>query len=321
MKLSLPKEQLKTYQYIRSGSRKNIITGQFPDFLIIGPQRTGTTWIAANLNQHPEIFLSSPKELYFFSRLPREANTHSKHYVEFNWEGLKSRPKALLLEIVKIAYFDYYKTGFYQANEIEWYLSFFRDSWIVSLIKHLKMFYLYREFFRPKVKGEATASYSIMNKTLVQEMISLNPNIKVVIMVRDPVKRAWSHAKKDLSRNVNRPLNQIPEDEFHSFFGKQSQIDSGSYLRNIEKWSSLLKENHLFVGFYEDIKVRPKEFLLELFEFLGVDKNPKYVGIKAEKIFNNTKKDTMPSKYVEVLEQIYANEKSELMKTYNRNRL
>jgi hypothetical protein len=40
---------------------------RFPDFLIIGPQRTGTTWLHAHLRFHPQIFLSEPKELYFFS--------------------------------------------------------------------------------------------------------------------------------------------------------------------------------------------------------------------------------------------------------------
>ena len=29
----------------------------FPDFLIVGPQRTGTTWLFYNLRGHPEIFL------------------------------------------------------------------------------------------------------------------------------------------------------------------------------------------------------------------------------------------------------------------------
>ena len=42
---------------------------RFPDFLILGPQRTGTTWLHAHLRYHPQIFLTEPKELYFFSSL------------------------------------------------------------------------------------------------------------------------------------------------------------------------------------------------------------------------------------------------------------
>lgn len=319
MKLSLQKERLDGYRFIRSGNKKKIITGHFPDFLIIGPQRTGTTWLAANLNQHPEIFLSFPKELYFFSRLPKQANEYSKHYEDFDWEYLQSRPKKLIREIAKVTYFDYLKTGHYKANELEWYLSFFRDNWISALYKHAKMLYLYRELFRPKVRGEATASYSILDDTLIKEIISLNPDLKAVIMVRDPIKRAWSHAKKDLSRNVDRSLDQVSDEEFDAFFRRPGQIESGSYLRNIEKWSSLLKKNHLFIGFYEDIKIRPKEFLIDLFKFLEVDHSSKYIGLKAEKVFNKTGKDKMPDKHREILEQIYSDEKSELIKAFNRN--
>src|SRR5512147_848625 len=63
----------------------------FPDFLIIGPQRTGTTWLHAHLRFHPQIFLSEPKELYFFSSLERR---DSKRFV---------------------------------SDQLAWYLRFFRD--------------------------------------------------------------------------------------------------------------------------------------------------------------------------------------------------
>lgn len=39
-----------------------------PNFLGIGAARSGTTWIARNLEQHPDIFLPSKKELHFFDR-------------------------------------------------------------------------------------------------------------------------------------------------------------------------------------------------------------------------------------------------------------
>ena len=39
-----------------------------PTFLVIGAPRSGTTWIARNLREHPEICLSKKKELHFFDR-------------------------------------------------------------------------------------------------------------------------------------------------------------------------------------------------------------------------------------------------------------
>jgi len=38
-----------------------------PNFLVIGAPKCATTSLCHNLSQHPEVFMSSPKELFFFS--------------------------------------------------------------------------------------------------------------------------------------------------------------------------------------------------------------------------------------------------------------
>ena len=37
-----------------------------PNFLVIGAQKSGTTWLAEMLRQHPDVFTSAKKELHFF---------------------------------------------------------------------------------------------------------------------------------------------------------------------------------------------------------------------------------------------------------------
>mgnify|MGYP003636442888 FL=1 len=49
---------------------------RFPDFLILGPQRTGTSWISSHLKAHPEVFLPKGKETYFFSTLLEPEKQH-----------------------------------------------------------------------------------------------------------------------------------------------------------------------------------------------------------------------------------------------------
>jgi hypothetical protein len=39
---------------------------RLPDFLILSPPRTGTTWLAQNLSWHPDLFIAPEKELRFF---------------------------------------------------------------------------------------------------------------------------------------------------------------------------------------------------------------------------------------------------------------
>lgn len=44
-----------------------MIVMTLPNLLIIGAQKAGTTWLADNLRQHPDIFLTG-KELHFFDK-------------------------------------------------------------------------------------------------------------------------------------------------------------------------------------------------------------------------------------------------------------
>lgn len=44
------------------------MAGQLPNFLYIGPDKAGSSWLHEVLIQHPEVFLSEAKDLYFFDR-------------------------------------------------------------------------------------------------------------------------------------------------------------------------------------------------------------------------------------------------------------
>lgn len=146
----------------------------FPDFLIVGPQRTGTTWLAHNIKYHPQIFFSQPKELFFFDLL--------------------SKPSHPL----------------YTSNDLTWYLKHFENKdWFNKQKWAIKN---YGEFYCPKMRGEGTANYAAMSLDLIENIVKLNPNIKAIIMVRNPIKRAWAHAKKDL---LNKSLINDTPRELH----------------------------------------------------------------------------------------------------------
>ena len=41
---------------------------RLPNFLHIGPGKSGSSWLHETLTLHPEVYLSEAKDLYFFSR-------------------------------------------------------------------------------------------------------------------------------------------------------------------------------------------------------------------------------------------------------------
>ena len=54
-----------------------------PNFLIIGAEKAGTTWLYEKLRRHPEVYMPRVKELWFFSRDGSEGKTqewYEKHF-------------------------------------------------------------------------------------------------------------------------------------------------------------------------------------------------------------------------------------------------
>lgn len=52
---------------LENPKRLTTVSGRYPDFIIIGAARSGTTTLATVLSQHPQIFMCDPKEPFFFS--------------------------------------------------------------------------------------------------------------------------------------------------------------------------------------------------------------------------------------------------------------
>jgi hypothetical protein len=252
----------------------------FPDFLIAGPQRTGTTWIHENLRDHPDILWPRLKEIFFFSRLAEPDD-----------------PK-------------------FQSADLDWYLSQFRDPAWMRAAKVLLSLRSTRCLYRPKVRGDATASYAAMAPELIDEVVTLNPEIRVVIMVRDPVERAWSHAKKDLVRNRGRRFEDVTEGEFEEFFRTSYQLRCAQYAENIENWSSRLAAGHLYVGRFDDVTARPAALLAEICRFLGVRSETRFLGRAVHRPVNPTPPEPVPVRYRAMLTELLSRDIARLPRRF-----
>ncbi len=253
-------------RYVRARGDEDLV--RFPDFLIIGPQRTGTTWLHAHLRFHPQIFLSEPKELYFFSSL---ATRDPKRFV---------------------------------SDELGWYLRFFREPlWLraaktaVSLRRHL-------ELYRPIVRGEATASYAAIAPAVIDDIVALKPDVRAILMIRHPIERAWSHAKKDLVRNRQRKFEDVGADEFRTFFADDYQRRCAQYAELADTWGARLQPGHLFVGIFDQIATRPEEMLLDVMRFLGVRADRRYIDPGAKNPVNPTAATRIPAEHRQYLEDL-----------------
>lgn len=245
----------------------------FPDFMIIGPQRTGTGWLEQNLRRHPEIFMSTPKEIYFFSHLK-----------------LKNH-------------------RFYQSSDLNWYVKFFTEPDEEIAKKDKEMLKRYGRHYSPKMRGEATASYAAMEEAAIRTIHLLNPGIKIIMNVRNPIDRAWSHAKKTLAKDLKISIKTVPMEKVTKFFTNAYQVRCGRFSKIITDWRKIIGKENFLIQHFEQIDENPVKLLETACEFLGVDSPKKYFAHRlVKKKVNPTEDKGPPPECRDFLEEFFAEE-------------
>ncbi|MDB5308313.1 MAG: Sulfotransferase domain protein [Gemmataceae bacterium] len=202
---------------------------RLPQFLVISPPKTGSTWLADNLRHHPQLFVPRIKEVKYFSSL-------------FKWVDL-----------------GWYATHFVPAGD--------------------------------RVAGEASPSYAALPAGQIRMIRRLMPDVKLVFLMRDPVSRAWSHAKHSHHfREANfadcaAEYGTVTDAEWRANFAHDWPLTNGDYLGQLRRWTSVFPPGQIYIGFYESIATRPDALLREVFSFLGVDPDVDLAGFPlAERI-------------------------------------
>jgi hypothetical protein len=230
-----------------------------PDFICIGPTKTGTTWLYEMLRHHPQVWLPPLKELRFFN----EGNVvpaHSLQNVLFSRHWHYAMMRQRLLKNIKsmtsrkrIAYKKYAEPWWFYRycfgrRSFEWYSSLFLPD-------------------ENRLAGDISPPYYEIPEPRIREVSNFNPKIKILIFIRNPVERVWSLALMALCRDKGRSLAEVTPAEFIKFFDYVFNT-SRSYLDSIKLWSAYFPD--VFVGYYDALKENPSRFFQDICEFLGI---------------------------------------------------
>ena len=235
-----------------------------PTFLGIGAHRCGTTWLYEHLGKHPDCWLPPIKELHYFDRSPQYASnselTASRLRARLAREPGVETTRAgacLARSIGALATGDLALAAWW----LRWGFGNYDDDW-------------YQELFRPGIdrpcRGEITPSYALLTDKDVAAIRQLFPNLKLVLMVRNPKSRAWSSLRywaasggPDLSEQTVRRTLQRP-----------GFLERGDYVRILDTYLAHFPPNQILVGFYDAIVLDPRGLLDGISEFLGLSAYP-----------------------------------------------
>jgi hypothetical protein len=156
-----------------------------------------------------------------------------------------------------------------------------------------------------RVVGDICTSYSILQPSRIRFIKRTMPEIRVLVVLRNPIERAWSIANMQLVRDRGREVQDVTESEFIRHFESESSRRHGDYRALLERWFSVFPEEHVWIGFFDEIVEEPKTFLLSVFEFLGVRTNVNWDSFPYRSVFNASTQAPIPEPLRAILKEMY----------------
>ena len=271
------------------------------DFICIGAQKAGTTWLYDCLAQQSDFSLPPLKELHYFDRSEDYFSIYNLNVVS-PFVRLRN-PKRLFKVLQNISKAK-------NAKEfrwlIKWYFSYYNDGWYLSLFNSLK-----------GIKGEITPSYTFLKEREIKRMYELAPEAKLIFILRNPIDRAWSQFRYILRFKSMANFNKNDFEKIKDFLNSDQQVLRSNYLEAIKTYTQVFPKNQMLICFYDAIKDTPKKLLTEIIQFIGGESKSISSNKKLFKHSNVTQvTDEMPSEILLFLQNKYKDQIKQLAEMF-----
>lgn len=183
------------------------------DFALIGVQKAGTTALASYLAELDGISLSKPKEPMLFCCDDYRVHQQEILHPHERW------------------------------TQLSW-----EDGMVAELEKYSACFE-HRE--EGDLLGDASTTYAPSVRA-AERLVALNPEMRIIMILRDPVERAissyWHSVRAGIARGSF-------EDEVR--FGRSGLLSFGFYAEQLERYQNLFGKERVLVLHFEDLKREP----------------------------------------------------------------
>lgn len=224
-----------------------------PDFLGLGAQKCGTTWLDRRLRDHPDLWLPPQKEVHYF-----DAKAHLRRPLALNLlhPGARHSRRAARRDIAAA----WHRTGPSLAHALRHHLGLPTTAW-------------YRRVFVPgrgRVRGEITPEYATIGADGAAAVDELLPFCRYIFLLRSPIERDWSAEVMTYKLRGDR-LRRPALADLEALRHNPKSAARSDMIGCLTTWREVVGDERLFVGFIEDIEFNPEGFLGSVYRFLGVD--------------------------------------------------
>ena len=260
-------------------------SSQGPDFVCIGAQKAGTTWLHNNLNHHPEMWLPPDpiKEFHYFNRVrANEAllgDWEMPHPSGFYNRYIKNQfpPNISNLRWLR-HYYEYRLTG-------KSYLALFADK-----------------YTKGKVCGDITPGYATLDDSGVRyaEKV-LGSDTPIIYILRDPIERSWSAAKM-MSRYYKKDYQSNDYADIAALLKQPHLTLSSDYANVVPRWRDHFENVHVMT--YDKLCESPAGFLEDVSKILNI-KNQWDDGVVHKRVWGDQTKSPIPAEIHKLLKAQY----------------
>ncbi|MCK5897316.1 MAG: sulfotransferase domain-containing protein [Cocleimonas sp.] len=163
---------------------------------------------------------------------------------------------------------------------------------------------IYHSFFdlnaSKKMRGEVTPAYMFC-RDAPRRIWQYNPDMKIILILRNPIDRAFSHWNMEVARGaesllfsvaIKRELERCREalpDQHYVY----SYLDRGFYSSQIRELRRFFKKDQVLILKHDDLKQKPNIVIGKIFDFLRVlNLSEISPAIFNEKVLNRAKYST-----------------------------
>jgi hypothetical protein len=229
---------------------------RYPDFFVVGAQKAGTTWLYRNLDFHPDVWLPPIKELNYFNEIYFPSSD--------GWEaaGRSSQAQDAL--------------AFYDSIERLTLRQVSKRRALEVILRNEQTDDWYGEIFScagdDMMCGDISPDYSLLPRVAISRIAAQNPCAKFVVILRDPIERAWSNARMTFARGEAEEAEMLLHDPAHW----RIMRGRSNYPPLLQRWASIVAPHNLIVLSFDNLETDPQRFLSHLCQRLGLHYDPRF---------------------------------------------
>lgn len=264
----------------------------YPGLICIGAQRAGTTWLYGCLVRHPRVAMAPFKEVHDFDTRHGPAMStfnasrfrDAKQEVDTLREADEPVPPSL----------QWLAEQHGRTIDDAWYADVFAGSPADGL------------------RVDITPTYSMLADAGIDHAVRLCPDVRILVMLRDPIEGSFSHVRMLLKRGG------LPADTptMLRLAAREGVVARSRYEELLERWSARVPRERFRVVFYDDIATRPLGLLEEVGGFAGLDFEPRHVSEAATRVVHRGPEIEMPDEVRSLLVREYVPAIRTLARTY-----